>query len=426
MQPRAETVDAMRGGFTPPAHDRASQAWRIWLLLAVPVLLPFGRLGELPLLIGAIVGLVALVRAPALLRTPGVRLALLLFAAYWLPELVSAVDSVAPRKSWLEVASDLRYAPFLAFATTACRTSRDATRLVAGFALVLAVWCADALLQAMTGWSLGGNGTVDRLSGIFGDDNLKLGGVVAAFASFGLWFAWRRGRAVGLAAALVPLLVVVLLAGARAAWLVLAIGFALVCWRALGPRRGLFAAAAALLIAAVAGAASYAASPRFAARVDRTAAAFTGDSAAIDHALSGRLPIWSTAVAMGAAHPLNGVGVRAFRHAYPDHAAPDDPWVRADTGQGALHAHQLLLELWSETGAFGLLCWVLGVVAAFRVWLASSAATRARAAPAAYALCATLFPLNTHYAVYSSFWGLLLMLLLATWLALLAAPEDIA
>lgn len=401
-------------------HDGA-RAWRVWLLVAVPLLLPFGRLGELPLLIGAVVGAIDAARSRVPWRAPHVRLALLLFVAYWLPELVSAFDSVAPRKSWLEVASDLRYLPFLLFAATACRAPDDAARLVGGIAAVLALWCADALVQALTGWSLGGAGTVDRLSGIFGDDNLKLGGAVAALATFGLWFAWTRGRARGLALALVPLLVVVLLAGARAAWLVLAIAFALVCWRALGPRRGLLAAAAALLIAAAAGVASYAASPRFAARVDRTAAAFAGDSAAIDHALSGRLPIWHTALAMGAAHPFNGVGVRAFRHAYPGYAADGDPWAR--DGAGALHAHQVLLELWSETGAFGLLAWLLGALAALRAWFAATAAARGRAAPAAYALCAALFPINTHYALYSSVWGLLLMLLLAAWLALLAAPE---
>jgi O-antigen ligase len=398
--------------------------WRVWLLLAVPLLLPFGRLGELPLLIGAGVGLVALLRAPRAMWSAEAKLATLLFAAYWLPELASAFDSVAARKSWLEVASDLRYLPFLWFACGVCRAPGDPARLVSGFAAILALWCADALMQALTGWSLGGPGTVDRLSGIFGDDNLKLGGAVAALSTFGLWFGWTRWRMRGLVVALVPLLVVVLLAGARAAWLVLAIGFALVCWRALGARRGVVAAGAALLLAAAAGVASYAASPRFAARVDRTAAALSGDTAAIDHALSGRLPIWRTALAMGAAHPINGVGVRAFRYAYPDYSAADDPWVQPATGQGAMHAHQLLLELVSETGAIGLLAWWLGALVAWRRWRAASDKARARAAPAAYALCAMLFPINTHYAVYSSFWGLLLMAMLAVWLALLAANDD--
>ena len=400
-------------------------AWRVWLLVAIPLLLPFGRLGELPLLLGAIAGVISFARAPRVVTAdPGVRLGAALFAAYWLPELLSAFDSVAPQKSWLEVASDLRYLPFLVFAAGACRAPRDAQRLLAGLALVLALWCVDALVQALTGWSLGGVAGEDRLSGIFGDDNLKLGGSVAVLAAFGLWFAWRRFGPRGLAVALVPLLVVVLLAGARAAWLELAIAIALVCWRALGAKRGVVAASAALLIAAAAGVASYAASPKFAARVDRTAAAFTGDSAALDHALSGRLPIWHTAWAMGAAHPLNGVGVRAFRYAYAQHAAPDDPWVRADSGTGALHAHQLLLELWSETGAAGLLAWLLGAIAAFRAWRVADPAARARAAPATYALVAMLFPINTHYAVYSSFWGLLLMGVIAVWLALLAAPSD--
>ena len=397
--------------------------WRVWLLLAVPLLLPFGRLGELPMLMGAIAGVAALLRSPRATWSAETKLATLLFAAYWLPELASAFDSVASRKSWLEVASDLRYLPFLWFACGVCRAPGDAARLVAGLAAILTLWCVDALLQALTGWSLGGAGTVDRLSGIFGDDNLKLGGAVAVLAAFGLWFAWTHWRMRGLVFALVPLLVVVLLAGARAAWLVLAIAFALVCWRALGSRRGVLAAGVALLIAAAAGVASYTASPRFAARIDRTAAALSGDDAAIDHALSGRLPIWHTALAMGVAHPLNGVGVRAFRYAYPEYAATDDPWVQAATGQGAMHAHQLLLELWSETGAIGLLAWLFGALVAWRHWCVVADNARVRAAPAAYALCAMLFPINTHYAVYSSFWGLLLMAMLATWLALLAARD---
>ena len=41
-----------------------------------------------------------------------------------------------------------------------------------------------------------------------------------------------------------------------------------------------------------------------------------------------------------------------------------------------------------------------------------------------HALAAMLFPLNTHYAVYSSFWGLLLMGVIAVWLALLAVPSE--
>src|SRR5690606_35020869 len=132
---------------------------------------------------------------------------------------------------------------------------------------------------------------------------------------------------------------------ARTGWIVLAVAIVLVLWQHYGLRRGSLALLPVLALALDAGLVAHEASPLFAERVDRTAAALAGDPAAIDHALAGRLPIWRTALAIGVAHPLNGVGVRAFRQAYPAHAAPDDPWVDPATGIGALHAHQLVLEL---------------------------------------------------------------------------------
>lgn len=393
----------------------------MWLLLAVPALLPFGSAAELPLLIGALLGLVALLRGRIDPRATGPRLALLLFLAYWLPELLSAFDSVTPRKSWTEVGLDLRLLPFLAFALVVLDEEGRVRRFFGGIAILLSLWLLDALVQAATGWSLGGANPGDRLSGIFGDDNLKLGGVVAAVAPFLLLPAAKRFGLAGAIGAFVPLLLVVLLAGARAGWIVLAIATMLVLWQGFGARRGSLALFLVALLAGGAGVVAHTASPRFAERVDRTAAALAGEPEAIDHALAGRLPIWRTAVAMSRAHPVNGVGVRGFRHAYPGHAAADDPWVDRAQGIGAMHAHQLVLELTSETGVLGLLCWIAGAGLALRAWSRASREARDRAAAPAIALAATLFPLNTHYAVYSSFWSVLLVVLVAAAIAALGA-----
>ncbi|MDT9136338.1 hypothetical protein RSW15_24705, partial [Escherichia coli] len=58
-------------------------------------------------------------------------------------------------------------------------------------------------------------------------------------------------------------------------------------------------------------------SPQVRERVTRTAMALTGDAAGVDAALSGRSQIWSAALCMVRAHPLNGVGAREFRNAFP-------------------------------------------------------------------------------------------------------------
>ena len=395
------------------------------LLLATVVMLPFGVGAELPVLAGSIAGLVALARGQIDWALPTTRLALVLGLAYWLPQFASALDSLAPEKSWTEAALDLRFLPFLLWVAQPVREGQDAGRtLRAGIAAIAAIWCADALLQAATGLSLGGAATSDRLSGIFGAGNLKLGGVIAVLAPFALIAAWRRFPAWGLPVCFLALLVVVLLAGARAAWIGLALGSGLTLWHLLGGRRALLGLVAAMVLVALVSALGYVSSERFAQRLDRTAAALGGDHAGVEYALTGRLAIWGVAWRMGEAHPINGVGVRAFRHVYPRYADPEDAFVDVQTGQGASHAHQIVLELWSETGLIGLVCWLLAVWLGWRGWRRQAAAARRHAMPAAIALAVVLFPINTHYAVYSAFWGLLLIWLIGTWLALLAGAAN--
>jgi O-antigen ligase len=73
----------------------------------------------------------------------------------------------------------------------------------------------------------------------------------------------------------------------------------------------------------------------------------------------------------------------------------------------------VVLEVLSETGAFGLLCWLAGVALALRAWRYAGAAARERARPAMLALLVTVFPLNTHLAFYSTFWGGVALMLAA-------------
>lgn len=402
--------------------EAATRPPALWLLLATIVLLPFGVAAEVPVLIGAVAGVVALLRGRIDWHRPTVRIALVLGVAYWLPQFVSAWDSVAPEKSWSEVALDLRFLPFLLWVAGSRWRAGDARWLTAAIALVAGLWCADALVQAVTGVSLAGAMADDRLSGIFGAENLKLGGVLALLAPFAMLEAWRWRGLPALLSATLMLLVVILLAGARAAWFGFALGAALVFWQAFGWRRAALWLAGLLATAGVLVALAYVASPRFAERVDRTVAASSVERADLDHALSGRLEIWEAAWCMGEAHPVNGVGVRGFRYAYPGFASVDDPFIEGDIG--AYHAHQIVLELWSETGLVGLGIWLIALVVVVRRVRALPLGARRQAAAASIALMVGLFPLNTHYAVYSGFWGLLLIWLVATWLALLGTDQS--
>ncbi|MEO7062293.1 MAG: O-antigen ligase family protein, partial [Dokdonella sp.] len=334
--------------------DSHRSIWWAVLVLAVLVLLPIGRSSELPLACLALAGLVLLAQRRIDLREPATHLVLALFACYWLPALLSGLSAVEPEKSASTIASTLRFLPFGLFVVWALRDAARWTTLTVAIGVVVALWLVDAYVQMATGYSLGGVAEAERLSGIFGAGNLKFGPVLATLSPFVLLGAracWGRR---GLALAFVLLAAPILLAGSRAAWLSYALVSVLVAWHETRNVRWFAAVLVALAIAfATLATLALHDSTRFDARIDRSLLALHGTEHAVDEASAGRLSIWRTALAMSAAHPLTGVGVRGFRYAYPHYATPGDRFVDTTSDTGASHAHQIVLEVLSETGAIG-------------------------------------------------------------------------
>ena len=408
---------------------RWAPAW----VLAFVVLWPAPGYAEAVLALGAIAGIVKLVTSrfrggTALLSGPAWALTSVLFFAYWLPEAISAIDAADRARALREAAVDLRYLPFLWVVASAVASDEGRRRTFGGLAVIVGIWTLDALIQAVTGtsplfWSIdsikqaiSGHGmctaaevaALDRLSGILGPCNLKLGIVLASLSPFALDAAGRRYGRIGWLVAAMLIGLVILLAGSRAAWLTYGLVLAWTGWRLLGWKRllAVFALGAALLLAAAL------ISPPVAERLHRSTAALTGEANGVDHALSGRTRIWSAAMCMARTHPVNGVGARGFREAFPDCDA--GAGTQAAWGVGpALHAHQIVLEVLSETGGIGLLLWLAGAAMAWRAWRYADAAAREHARPAMMALAVSVFPFNTHLAAYSTFWGGVLLLLAA-------------
>jgi len=430
---------------TPPTATEAPIGWRwapAWVLAFV-ALWPAPGYAEGVMVLGALAAIARLLLArfrggTQLLSAPAWALTSVLFFAYWLPELVSAVDAVDQARAFKESLVDLRYLPFLWLSAAAVADARGRRTTFRGIGVIVAVWTVDALLQAVTGtsplfWGIdsikqlasghpmcpaGANVALlnDRLSGVLGPCNLKLGPVLASLSPFALDAALRRFGRVGWLVAAAALGVVVLLAGARAAWITYAVVLLFAGWRVLGVRRllGLFAfGAIALAVLTVT-------VPQVHDRVLRTSSAFAADEEGVDVALSGRARIWGAATCMIREHPINGVGARGFSDAFP--ACDPRPGERPEWGTGpARHAHQVVLEVMSETGVFGLIAWLAGAALAWRAWRYASAPARERAWPAMLALGATIFPLNTHLAFYSTFWGGVALLLAALYAGSLLA-----
>ena len=399
--------------------------WTPFVVLVFVALWPLPGVAEAVLSLGALTSLAILGfrrfnRGTTLLSREAWALITALFFCYWGPEFFSAIDAVDGGRAWREVLFDLRYLPFLWLVGIAVATQRGRHIVFVGLGVIALFWTLDAAVQAMTGWSLGGANSSDRLSGIFGADNLKLGLILATLSPFALETAARRFHAPGWLAAAMLMGGVILLAGSRASWLVFALVLLASGWSRLGPRKLLLSAGAGFALAC---ALALAFSAQFESRITRSLAVFSGDSAGLDEALSGRLSIWSAAVRMAADHPVNGVGVRGFRDAYAQYAGPKDFWI--SHGQaGALHAHQIVLEVLTETGGIGLLLWLMGAALAWRAWRWSGPTARRRAAVPGLALVVTVFPFNTSLAFYSTFWGGAFLLLLALFAGALFALQD--
>ncbi len=396
-------------------------------MLAFVALWPTVGLAEALLTAGSLASLVALSLrrfrdGTALLSREAWALITALFFCYWLPELFSAFDAGARSRAWREVLFDLRYLPFLWLAGIAVATRRGRRITFVGLGLIAGFWALDAAVQAITGWSIGGANSSDRLSGIFGADNLKLGLVLATLSPFALEAAVVRFHAAGWIATAMGFGAVILLAGSRASWLVYALVLLLSGWQRIGRKRLL---AVMLLGVAAASALAFTYSAQFESRIERSLAVFRGGSEGLNDALSGRLSVWHAALGMIGDHPVNGVGTRGFRDAYRQYAAADDFWL-SHGQEGALHSHQIVLEILSETGFVGLLLWLMGVALAVRAWRWALPRARARARVPALALAVTVFPLNTSLAFYSTFWGGVFLLLVALFAgSLFALQEDV-
>lgn len=426
------------------ASVSAGWRWAPFWVLAFVALWPMPGIAEGVMVLGALVaiGRLLFVRfrgGGALLSAQAWALTSVLFFAYWLPELIASVDAVDRARAFREAAVDLRYLPFLWLAASAVADPRGRRITFGGLAVIVGVWTLDAVMQAASGTSplffgmdaakLAISGQrlcdandyllLDRLGGVLGPCNLKLGVVLASLSPFALYTASRRFGAWGWLLAAISVGSVILLAGSRASWITFGLVLLLSGWRTLGWKRllGVFAFGGVLLLALTF------VSPQVNERVQRTLHALTADQAGVDSALSGRGRIWSAAWCMTRQHPINGVGPRGFREAFP--ACDPEPDVIAAWGLGpAFHAHQLVLEILSETGVIGLLLWLAAAAMARRAWRYADHSAREAAYPAMLALAVTVFPFNTHLAFYSTFWGGVTLLLAALYAGSLLARDS--
>ncbi|MBT8053024.1 MAG: O-antigen ligase family protein [Xanthomonadales bacterium] len=401
---------------------RLQSDWASWLAVAFIALLPFGRLSEIPLSVFAI-SLAVLARSAenrALIRSAA-SFVLPLFLCYWVPVFLSSLDSINPAKSWMHSLVALRFLAAALAMSLLLSTPSARERVLRWTAYLLLFWAFDAFIQLFFGRDLFGIAMhPDRLNALFIKKYQFFGPTLAMLSPLVLEHARRNWRPWAWAVSFALILGAVMIAGMRAGWLtmalVLATYMALMLKRENRElRRTIFTIP---VLAVVVLAVSYFSSPLFQERINITRAFATGSEISIDISSMERVPIFTAALEMYRDHPVNGVGVRAFPAAYMLYAEPDDVHIRKSGGiSGATHAHNVLLEIMSDTGTIGLAGLLAAIV--FLLWhfQRTSPAERRDAFPFALAIGLILFPLNSHFAIYGTYTSSLIWFLVGLWSA---------
>lgn len=393
----------------------------IILISSFLLLSPFGRLSNIPMAVMCLLGTRLLILREIDFQRREYKYFSFVFLCFFIPIICSFPDAV----------NKGNVASVAGFYTTYFFSGIYVVRSLVGnyskqhlllkiCAYALIIWVIDALVQVAFGYDFFGfHRHPVQLNGLFGEKNPKLGIYLAALSPllfvyccrYFHWFVWLFF--------IVATSAVIFLSGSRSGWVMLLVVlcfFAL--WQTLGEKRiSIKWLSGGVVIVCFVMILLYLFSPGVQARVEQSMLVFSGNAEAVNLGTGKRLPIWKTALRMIKDHPINGVGARGFRYAYNDYADEDDIFVDKKSSLGAYQAHQLILDILANTGLIGL----VGLAGAFAVvllnWIKGTFKVKIQMVPYALALLAVFFPINSHFATYSSQWSSMLFWLIALFFA---------
>lgn len=405
------------------AGDALRREWPAWLAAVYVAMLPLGGNSPLPMAIFALIALGLFTQ-----REHRARLIQLLavlgpiYLCYWLPILFSLPDSYDPYRTTKMTLGAIRFLLAALALGVLLQAAARRERFLQLASVLIVFWCVDAFWQLWRGVDLlGVPMDPTRLNALF-ERPEEFGPTLALLSPLLLEYLRRRAPPWAWALGFTLVLATVMISGMRAAWMMaglVALYYFVTLWRSPDPSRRRLALAMPLL-AVVVGLITAWVSPTVQTRWQHTLEVRGGTLQALDEASSYRLPIFRAALDMYSEHPLNGVGVRGFRAAYPEFALPGDRHVAA--GDPGSHAHNIVLEVMADSGTFGLLGLMAGSFLAWRQWRRMPPAARLQARPFTLAIALALFPLNSYFAIYGSYTSTLVWFFIGMWAACLPPP----
>lgn len=397
------------------------------VLVALTVLSqPFGVAFELFTLVMAILGIRHLIiNKSHFRRSPEVKFFTLLFACFWIPAVLSLPDAYVLKKDAIDTLGMLRFYFAGVFVLRTASSVKVHERLARVVTCIVIFWIVDAWVQFVFSADIFGivSYSSSRVSGLFGEDPV-LGWMLVVYMGIAAVSVYQWVGKAGFLI-IVPILVAtIFISGNRGAWLAVAWVFIVtaiiaVLWKIKVSKKSVVGSFVVMGVVLAGLSTNEGLKERITHTFQGLAAA---DYASLDKATAYRLTLWSTAVDMIEDNWVNGVGLKSFRYAYPDYAAPDDIYMsRSAEGEpktGAFHGHQIVIDALASTGLFGL----VGLLLAFWLvfWRFFLQVTQIKQwIPLGYycGMVGVLFPINTHLSLYKAYWAQAFWLLAALFIA---------
>lgn len=335
------------------------------------------------------------------------RFGVLLFLCIWLPMLLSIIDAVNFQHAVKTTLLYLHYIFGYSFAVKELQRSVVMRNIVSGSLLIVSFWCMDALAQYFYGNDFFGypyRGS--RMTGMF-YPTLRMGHVLAVLSPI-VFEAVRVWHKKNVFVWILPLLVLfmVLNSGNRVAWIMLifSIVLYLLFLKLLIHKISKKNMILGIILPVAVMVGLFFQSQQFRDRVLDTKGLLSNQYELIDKASSYRISLWDVAIKMGSNNIVNGIGVRGYRHAFLAYAETDNYWaIKSPPGQ--THPHQIMLEIFAETGLIGVVGFILFTI--FFLLLIKQSIGKVESFRIAWIICVliVILPLNANHAFYGSFWS---------------------
>lgn len=373
-----------------------------------------------PIGIMALLGLYNILITPKLLfKDKTLKLFLYVFLCLWLPLLISLPDAVNIQHSTKTVFPYLRF--FFAGVFIIIALAKNEKRLnliVTSIFIIVVIWCVDATIQFFFGHNLLGFPYISfqGITGMFYPRNTisHICSVLSGFCFLYIYLGFNKKR--WLVISLIPLFFIVLLSGRRAAWVMLALssfGFFIYMYICSYNKKLILKTTAIITFVIMFSLSSTIIFDKPTnARFKTTLGLFSNNFETIDAATAGRLSLWKVGFTIFKSNPINGIGPRGYRHVFHQYSSAENLWF---TDPPQTHPHLLVLETMAETGAIGLLGYLILIFLLIKGTINRKAFKLEL--PYLLPVLVAIFPLNAHMAFYGSIWSSMIWLLISFYFA---------